>query len=116
MFKLLLLFSHLVTFLIAYPEKMLLSSNCARPLTPGTTIMGAAAISDSSNKLVVKRLVAIQSGTTVYPGETITIEAFSGLTGKYLIQVTNAVISTTGSGCRYQQINLSILVLFYKFI
>ena len=114
MFKL-LLFSHLITSLVANSSNMLLQANCARPLTPGTTIMSAAAISDPNNQLVVKRLVAIQSGTTVYPGETITVETPSDFppTGQYVIQVTNAVISTAGSGCRLNKI---ILILIFIFI
>lgn len=90
----------MVPFVAAYPSVMLQRANCNLPLVKGSIIMGNPAVNDNStaNQLVVKRGIQISSGTTVYPGETITI-TYPGSAKQYLIQVTNAQMSTSGPGC-----------------
>jgi len=100
--SILLIFSLLASYATtvhAVPNNMLLSANCPRPITVGTTIMGQAAISDSSKSIVVKRNgVQLGAGSFYVPGEILTISLSDTTNILYLFNVDNGAFKTAG-GC-----------------
>lgn len=77
----------------------MLSSYCSTPITVGTYIMGYSASSSSSYSVSVKRgAVALSSGSSYIPGETLSI-SFSSSPSEYVIQVSNAVFTSGTTGC-----------------
>jgi hypothetical protein len=92
-----------LTSSFAYPSYMLQSYNCDRSMTPGTTIMGSAAVLDSSaSTLVSNGGASLNSADEVAAGSSLAVSfnlAAQGIYGKQHVLETSLGIFSGTTGC-----------------